>query len=116
MEKILEIRKDTSLVNLNWLRPCTPNTNDGKEKVIDSVEFEINHKGIEKLERNINNETEYVMCFVHFNAGTEKLDGIYLSVWDNEHTTDDSIDSNVFDEEEIRFLLDYALVELRKGR
>ena len=68
-KSILGFGMDTSLVNLGWTR------NDGKN--IDSVEFEIKHKGIEKLERNINSKTEYVMCFVHFNADTEELDGMH---------------------------------------
>ena len=65
-ESILGVGQGTSLVNLDWDRPNTPNTKDGVVKEIDSVEFEINNRGIEKLERNINSDTEYIMCFVHF--------------------------------------------------
>ena len=115
-ESILGIGCDSSLVNLNWLRKCTPYTEDGKEVLIDCVEFEIEHKGIEKLERNISKKTEYVMCFVHFNAGTECLDGIYLSVWDEECNTDDSINSDILSEDEKRVIIEYALDELRDFR
>lgn len=116
-ESILGVGMDTSLVHIGWLRQHTPDTQDGKEKLIDSVEFEINHKGIEKLERNIHSKTEYVMCFVHFDADTENLDGIYMSVWDEEDCdTDDSINSNILDTEEKKIILDYALKELREER
>ena len=116
-KSILGFGMDSSLVNLDWLRTSTPNTNDKKEKRIDSVEFEIKHKGIEKLERNINSKTEYVMCFVHFNAGTEELDGIYLSVWDEENgNTDDNIDSNILNDKEKKIIVKYALEELRDCR
>lgn len=108
-ESILGFGMDTSLVNLGWTR------NDGKN--IDSVEFEIKHKSIEKLERNINSKTEYIMCFVHFNADTEDLDGIYLSVWDDEDgIIDDQLDSNILNKEEKKVIIDYALEELRDCR
>lgn len=114
-ESILGVGMGTSLVNLDWLR-IKPNTNDGKGKRIDSVEFEINHKGIEKLERNIHDDTEYIMCFVHFEADTEKLDGIYLSVWNEECTIDNDINSNILDEEEKKIIIEYSLKELRECR
>lgn len=112
-KNILGVGMDTGLVGLNWLRENTPNTKDKVKKWIDSVEFEIDHRGIEKLEKNINLDTEYIMCFVHFNAGTEELDGIYLSVWDEEATTDDNINSNILDETEKNVIIEYALEELR---
>lgn len=115
-ESILGVGQGTSLVNLDWDRPNTPNTKDGIVKEIDSVEFEINHRGIEKLERNINRSTEYIMCFVHFEKGTENLDGIYMSVWDEETLTDDSIDTSILNEEEKKVVIDYALKELRQER
>lgn len=113
-ESILGVGQGTSLINLDWNRPNTPNTKDGIAKEIDSVEFEINHRGIEKLERNINSDTEYVMCFVHFEKGTENLDGIYMSVWDEDAITDDSIDTNILTEEEKDIIIEYALKELRE--
>jgi len=115
-ESILGVGQGTSLVNLDWDRPNTSNTKDGIVKEIDSVEFEINYKGIEKLERNINSNTEYIMCFVHFEKGTENLDGIYMSVWDEETLTDDSIDTSILNEEEKKIIIDYALKELRNCR
>ena len=116
-KSILGFGMDTSLVNLDWIRNSTPNTNDKKEKRIDSVEFEIKYKGIEKLERNINSKTEYIMCFVHFNANTEELDGIYLSVWDEENgNTNDDINSNILNDKEKKIIIDYALEELRDCR
>ena len=115
-ESILGIGMGSSLINLDWLRVKTPNTNDGKRKRIDSVEFEINHKGIEKLERNIHDDTEYIMCFVHFEADTEELDGIYLSIWNEDCSIDDSLNSDILDEEEKRIIVEYALEELRECR
>ena len=112
-KSILGVGIDTSLVGIGWLRPHTPNTKDGKEKLIDSVEFEINHKGIEKLKRNIRNKKEYVMCFVHFDADTENLDGIYMSVWDEDGDIDNPIDTSILDDEEKKIILEYALEELR---
>ena len=114
-ENILGVGMDTSLVNIGWLRPHSPDTTDRKEKLIDSVEFEIDHHGIEKLEVNIDNETEYIMCFVHFDAGTENLDGIYFSVWNEDATQDDAIIPNL-DEDEKKILIEYALEELSECR
>lgn len=115
-KNILGVGQDTSLVGLDWLRPNTPYTKDGKEKLIDCVEFEINHKGIEKLERNIDNETEYIMCFVHLEAGTENLDGIYMSVWNEDADIDEPIDTNILTDEEKAIIVEYALEELKKWR
>ena len=114
-ESILGVGQGTSLVNTGWLRPHTPYKKDGKEKMVDSVEFEIDHHGIEKLEENIDNETEYVMCFVHFDAGTENLDGIYFSVWNEDATQDDAI-VPILNEDEKKILVEYALEELREYR
>ena len=115
-ESILGVGMDTSLGNIGWLRPHTPDTKDGKEKLIDSIEFEIDHRGIEKLDRNIHDETEYVMCFVHFDAGTEDLDGIYMSVWNEEASIYDSIDTSIIDDDEKKIIFEYALEELRDWR
>lgn len=112
-ESILGVGMGTSLGGTNWLRPNTPYTNDGKEKLIDCVEFEINHRGIEKLEKSIHNENEYIMCFVHFNAGTENLDGIYMSVWNEEADIDDPVDTSILDEDEKTVIIEYALNELK---
>ena len=65
-KSILGVGMDSSLVGLDWLRPHTPYTKDGKEKLIDCVEFEINHRRIEKFKPYIQSRKEYVMCFVHF--------------------------------------------------
>ena len=51
-ESILGVGMTDSMVGLEWLRPNTPYTNDKKEKMIDCVEFEINHKGIGKSRSN----------------------------------------------------------------
>ena len=53
------------------------------------------------------------MCFVHFNAGTEDLDGIYMSVWNEEYSIDDAIDTNILNDEEKKVILEYALKELK---
>lgn len=115
-KSILGVGMDSSLGNMGWLRQHTPNTKDGKEKLIDSIEFEINHRGIEKLARNIHSKKEYIMCFVHFDAGTENLDGIYMSVWDEDANIDDSIDTSILDEDEKRVIIEYALEELKDWR
>jgi len=115
-ENILGVGMGTSLGGTNWLRPHTPNTKDGKEKLIDCIEFEIDHRGVEKLERNIHDETEYVMCFVHFDAGTENLDGIYMSVWNEEASIDEPIDTSILDEDEKKIIIEYALNELKDLR
>lgn len=115
-ESILGIGQDTSLVNTDWLRPNTPYTSDGKEKLIDCVEFEISHKGIEELENNIENETEYIMCFVHFEAGTENVDNIFLSVWNENADIDEPISADILDEDERQVVISYALEELKNCR
>ena len=78
------------------------------------MEFEINHRGIEKLERNIENETEYIMCFVHFESGTENVDGIFLSVWNEDADMDEPISADILNEEEKQVVISYALEELKK--
>lgn len=115
-ESIIGVGQDTSLVNIDWLRPNTPYTNDGIKKNIDSVEFEINVNGIEKLEQCIHYDTEYLMCFVHFDAGTENVEGVYLSVWDDEDDTDENIDAKILDEDERNVIVEYALEELKEYR
>jgi hypothetical protein len=115
-ESILGVGMAGSMVGLKWLRPNTPYTNDKKEKMIDCVEFEINHKGIEKLEANIKTKSEYVMCFVHFNSGTNDVDNIYLEVWNEEGTTDDPINSDILNNEEREIIIKYAIEELKKSR
>lgn len=115
-ESIIGVGQDTSLVNIRWLRPNTPYTNDGIQKEIDSVEFEICVNGIEKLEQCIQYDMEYMMCFVHFDAGTEDVEGVYLSVWDDEDDTDKNIDAKILDEDERSVIVEYALAELKKYR
>ena len=68
------------IVNINWLREKTPITNNNTKIYCDSVEFEIDYNGINKLERNINNSNEFIKCYVHFLNGTNKCIGIYFSV------------------------------------
>jgi len=109
------IIKGSTIVNGEWTRPCTPGTKDGKKKQVESVEFELYEGKVEKLHRNIKSKTEYIMCFVHFDAGTENLDGIYFSVWDEESTTDDNIVIPL-DEDEKAALVGYAIQELRESR
>ena len=115
-KSILGVGADTSLVNIGWERPSTPNTKDGVRKVIDSVEFEINHRRIEKLKCYIQNRKQYVMCFVHFDKDTENLDGIYMSVWNEDASGEISIDTSILEEKERQVILDYALSELREHR
>lgn len=71
---------------------------------------------IEKLEANIKAKTEYVMCFVHFNSGTNNVDNIYLSIWDEEGNTDDAISSDILNNEEREIIIKYAIEELEKIR
>ena len=109
------ITEISTIINVNWLRENTPYTEDRKSMYIDSVEFEINHKGIEKLERNIESNNEFIMCFVHFKAGTNICKGIYFSVWNMENSSDDSIILKL-SKEERKVLVDYALEKLNEGR
>lgn len=57
------IIETSTIINVNWLRENTPYTEDKKSIHVDSVEFEINHKGIEKLERNIESSNEFISPF-----------------------------------------------------
>lgn len=109
------IIETSTIINVNWLRKNTPYTEDNKSIHVDSVEFEINHKGIEKLERNIESSNEFIMCFVHFKAGTNMCKGIYFSVWNTENSSDDSIVLKL-SKEERKVLVGYALEKLNEGR
>ena len=55
------------------------------------------------------------MCFVHFDARTENLDGIHFSVWDEDTAQDDAI-VPILDKDEKKILVEYALEELREYR
>lgn len=67
------IVEESAIIHIDWIRPHTPYTNDNKEVKVDSVEFEIKHNGIEKLECNIDCEIEYIMCFVHFTIAQKNV-------------------------------------------
>lgn len=97
-----------STININWLRTHTPYTEDNKETRVDSVEFEVKHNGIKKLECNIDYDTEYIMCFVHFNHNTKEREGIYFSVWDFGGREDSPIMVDL-NETETEMLYNYAL-------
>lgn len=56
------------------------------------------------------------MCFVHFNSGTNNVDNIYLSIWDEEGNTDDAISSDILNNEEREIIIKYAIEELEKIR
>ena len=94
------IVNESAIVNRNWVRPNTPYTDDKKELAVDSVEFEVKHRGIERLEWNIEHDTEYIMCFVHFNHLTKAHKGIYFSVWDTSGTEDSPIKVELSKKEE----------------
>lgn len=102
------VREETCIVEKNWLRPKTPFTEDGKEKFIDSVEFDLNHKGVQKLAENINRETEFIRCYVHFLSDSQQVDGIYLVRLDEEKPTVDEINSGILDENEKRLIVEFA--------
>lgn len=114
-ESIRGYGKSTGIVDINWFRPHTPYINDKKAKYIDSVEFSIDHHGIEKLEQNVEETSEFIECFVHFNAGTETLDGIYFTVLDAIGTSDNPILVDL-NENEKKVIVEYAIGELRKER
>lgn len=105
------IVEESAITNIDWLRTYTPYTEDNKEVKVDSVEFEVNHNGIEKLERNIDCETEYIMCFVHFNHSTKEHEGVYFSVWDFGGLEDSPIMIDL-DETETEMLYSYALEKI----
>lgn len=94
------IVEESAITNIDWLRTHTPYTEDNKETRVDSVEFELRHNGIEKLERNIDCDTEYIMCFVHFNHNTKEREGIYFSVWDFDGLEDSPIKVELSKKEE----------------
>lgn len=106
----------TSLTGLNYEKPNTLPTEHGKEKPVDIAYFVIDHKGISKLERNINSENEYIACFVHFEAGTENLINIRLSVGIKDGDLDRLIDADILTDEEREVIINYALEELKKAR
>ena len=113
---------------LNWHR------NDGE--IIDYAEIEIKPDGIKRLEENLDrcigkdifSEEEFkelndansdiwedVVCYVHFEAGTENLDNIYLSI----RTPQDEAEINadkILTEDEKHIITDYALELIRKVR
>ena len=101
-----------STININWLRTHTPYTEDNKETRVDSVEFEVKHNGIKKLECNIDYDTEYIMCFVHFNHNTKEREGIYFSVWDFGGREDSPIMVDL-NETETEMLYNYALKKIK---
>ena len=106
------IVEESAITNIDWIRPHTPYTEDNKEVKVDSVEFEIKHNGIEKLGCNIDCETEYIMCFVHFNHSTKEREGIYFSVWDFCGLLDSPIIVEL-SENETEMLYDYALEKIK---
>lgn len=108
------IVEESAITNIDWLRTHTPYTEDNKEVKVDSVEFEVKHNGIEKLERNIDCETEYIMCFVHFNHSTKEHEGVYFSVWDFDGLEDSPIMIDL-DETETEMLYNYALEKIKRG-
>lgn len=107
------IVEESAITNIDWLRTHTPYAEDNKETRVDSVEFEVRHNGIEKLERNIDCDTEYIMCFVHFNHNTKEREGIYFSVWDFGGSEDSPIMVDL-DEIETDILYSYALENLQR--
>lgn len=106
------IVEESAITNIDWIRPHTPYTEDNKEVKVDSVEFEIKHNGIEKLECNIDCETENIMCFVHFNHSTKQREGIYFSVWESYGLSDSPIIVEL-SENETEMLYDYALEKIK---
>lgn len=107
--------KTAGLVSLRWKRTATPYINDNKEELVDSVEFEMDSSGIEKLERNIEQDKERIICFVHFRAGTDYLLGIYFSVRDENASQDDAVLVDLSDEEK-SVLKEYALQFIKAER
>lgn len=57
-------------------------------------------------------ETEYIMCFVHFNHSTKEREGIYFSVWDFCGLLDSPIIVEL-SENETEMLYDYALEKIK---
>lgn len=106
------IVEESAIININWLRTHTPYTEDNKETRVDSVEFEVKHNGIKKLECNIDYDTEYIMCFVHFNHNTKEREGIYFSVWDFGGREDSPIMVDL-NETETEMLYNYALKKIK---
>lgn len=78
----------------------------------DYAELKINYNGIEKLERNIEEKSECIIAYVHFEHGTNKLDDIYVVVSDNEHGVEDVINIDL-SENELNLLKEIALESIQ---
>lgn len=105
-------------------------------KLVDYAEIEVNPEGIKKLEDNLarcekkdmfdekslkelndsnSDSYEHVVAYVHFDAGTDKFDRLFLSVKDA-YSSDDLDVEKIINEEERQFIIDEALKSLHKWR
>lgn len=106
----LKIEND-EIISCNWFRPKTKNKTP---KWVDSVEFSIDHRGHDKLSRNINDEEEFIQCFVHFPQGTITNPEIFLSVWGG--NTNDEIDANILSDKEKELIISHAKELIKKEK
>ena len=104
--------------------------------VVDYAEIEINPKGIEKLERNlercsgnpneytekdwekINNSEddfyEHIVAYVHFKTGTELFDKLFIKVV-TAHDSSPLKVENIVNKKERKNIINAALESIRKG-
>ena len=106
--------------------------------IVDYAEIEINPEGIEKLENNLerkrsgtpdenekwwqeltNPESDYyehIIAYVHFDAGTDKFNKLFLEVY-TAHGCDTELNvDKLINEEEKQYIIDAALESLHKWR
>ena len=103
--------KKAKVIDTGWDRVC-----NGEKVFVDTVEFEINYEGVKELEECVKKYSECVACNVHFNAGTDELNDIFMYVWDSSCNKDTKIDISFLSEDERNILKEYALDELTSYR
>ena len=120
-----------------WFYPTANFTRCTDKAVVDYAEIEINPNGIKKLENNLNrcvgdprdfsekdwenlhkpNEDmyEHIIAYVHFDAGTDNFNKLFIEVF----TSYDDVELNVdkiVNEEEKQNIIEAALESLHKHR
>lgn len=104
--------------------------------IVDYAEIEINPDGIEKLENNLerngtpdenekwwqeltNPESDYyehIIAYVHFDAGTDKFNKLFLEVYTSYGCDTELNVDKLINEEEKQYIIDAALESMHKWR
>lgn len=103
--------KKAKVLDTGWQRIC-----NGEKAFVDTVEFEIDYKGVKELEECVGKYSECVVCNVHFNTGTDELNDISMYVWNSSRNKDTKIDVSFLSKDERNVLKAYALNELTSYR